>query len=129
VLRDGRRLALVWNVRDEEVSWVRAMSELIEPFRAGTPSHRAMRWREAFGRTEAFTPLVRTSFAYDHRTTPDKVLDRVLSISFVAALPDDERAAVAEGMRRVLGSDPATAGRTELVFPYRTDVWVCDRKD
>jgi SAM-dependent methyltransferase len=128
VLRDGGGLALVWNVRDEDVAWVRAMSDLIEPFRGDTPSHRAMRWREAFGRTESFTPLVRTSFGYDHRTTPDRVVDRVLSISFIGGLPDDERAGVAEAMRRLLASDPATAGRNEIVFPYRTDVWACDRR-
>jgi SAM-dependent methyltransferase len=129
VLRDGAGLALVWNVRDEDAGWVRAMSDLIEPFRGDTPGHRAMRWPEAFARTDAFTPLVRTTFGYGHRTTPDGVVDRTLSISFIAALPDDERAAVADGMRRLLASDPDTAGRAEIVFPYRTDVWTCDRRN
>lgn len=128
VLRDDGGLALVWNVRDEDTTWVRAMSELIEPFRGDTPSHRAMRWREAFERTDAFTPLVRTSFAYNHHTTPDRVVDRVLSISFIATLSDRQRGGVAEGMRRLLASDPTTAGREEIVFPYRTDVWACDRR-
>jgi SAM-dependent methyltransferase len=128
VLRDGAGSALVWNVRDEDAGWVRAMSELIEPFRGDTPSHRAMRWRGAFERTDAFTPLVRTSFGYGHRTTPERVVDRAMSISFIATLPDDERAAVADGMRHVLSSDPVTAGRAEIVFPYRTDVWSCDRR-
>jgi hypothetical protein len=105
------------------------MSDLIEPFRGDTPGHRAMRWREAFERTDAFTPLVRTSFGFGHRTTPDGVVDRTLSISFIAALPDDERAAVAERMRGLLASDPDTAGRAEIVFPYRTDVWTCNRRN
>jgi SAM-dependent methyltransferase len=128
-LRDGAGLALVWNVRDEGAAWVRAMSDLIEPFRGDTPGHRAMRWREAFERTDSFTPLARTSFGYGHRTTPDGIVDRTLSISFIAALPADERAAVAEGMRRLLASDPDIKGRAEIVFPYRTDVWTCDRRD
>jgi SAM-dependent methyltransferase len=128
VLRGGAGLALVWNARDEDAAWVRAMSDLIEPFRGDTPSHRAMRWRAAFDRTEAFTPLERTSFAYAHRTTPEGVVDRVLSISFVATLPGDDRARVADEMLRILATDPATAGRAEIVFPYRTDVWVCDRR-
>jgi SAM-dependent methyltransferase len=128
VLRDGGGLGLVWNVRDEGVAWVRAMSELIEPFRGDTPSHRAMRWREAFDRTDAFTPPVRRSFVYGHRTTIDAVIDRVLSISFIATLPKGEQAGVADAMCVLLTSDPATAGREEIVFPYRTDVWACDRR-
>jgi SAM-dependent methyltransferase len=128
VLRDDGGLALVWNVRDEDVTWVRAISDLIEPFRGDTPSHRATRWMGAFDRTDAFTPPVRASFGYDHHTTPDRVVDRVLSISFVAALPDDERLGVADGVRLLLASDPATAAREEIVFPYRTDVWICRRR-
>jgi SAM-dependent methyltransferase len=128
VLRAGAGLALAWNVRDEDTPWVRAMSDVIEPYRGNTPSHRATAWRDAFERTDAFTPLVCDSFGHHHRTTPDRVVDRVVSISFIAVLPDVERARVADRMRRVLASDPATAGRAEIVFPYRTDAWSCDRR-
>ncbi|MGZ4132935.1 MAG: class I SAM-dependent methyltransferase [Actinomycetota bacterium] len=125
VLPVGAPVALVWNVRDEDEPWVRGLTELIEPYRGDTPSHRSMRWREAFDASTAFTPLEPTSFAYAHRTTADGVVDRIASISFVAALPGPERERVAEGVRALVpGEGP---GDREVVFPYRTDVWTTRR--
>jgi SAM-dependent methyltransferase len=43
VLRGGGRLGLVWNVRDESVPWIGELTDLIEPYRGDTPSHRALR--------------------------------------------------------------------------------------
>jgi SAM-dependent methyltransferase len=126
VLPAGGPLALVWNVRDEGEAWVRGLTELIEPYRGDTPSHRSMRWREAFDASAAFAPLERASFPYAHRTTADAVVDRIVSISFVAALAADERERVAEGVRRLVPGDGP--GVREVVFPYRTDVWTTRRR-
>ncbi|MGE5226987.1 MAG: class I SAM-dependent methyltransferase [Planctomycetaceae bacterium] len=126
VLPAGGPVALVWNVRDENEPWVRGLTELIEPYRGDAPSHRSMRWREAFDRSRRFAPLERVSFVYAHRTTADAVVDRIVSISFVAALPDAERERVAEGVRALVpGAGP---GAREVVFPYRTDVWTTRRR-
>jgi SAM-dependent methyltransferase len=122
VLRPGSGLALVWNVRDGSVPWVRAQSEAIEPYRGDTPSHRSVRWRDAFERTAAFTELDLRSFPYEHRTTPDRVVDRIGSISFIAALPDDDRARIGDEIRSLLPPGD------EIVYPYRTDVWTCRRR-
>ncbi len=121
LLVPGARLALVWNVRDEETGWVRALTELIEPYRGNAPSHRSMRWMDAFDRTDAFERPERTSFPYEHRTTRDQMVDRVLSISFVAALDDETREHVAAKARALAPGD-------EIVFPYRTDVWLTARR-
>jgi SAM-dependent methyltransferase len=114
VLPVGAPVALVWNVRDEDEPWVRGLTELIEPYRGDTPSHRSMRWREAFDASTAFTPL-----------ESDGVVDRIVSISFVAALPVSERERVAEGVRALVPGDGP--GEREVVFPYRTDVWTTRR--
>ncbi|HTG46968.1 MAG TPA: class I SAM-dependent methyltransferase [Actinomycetota bacterium] len=120
-LVDGSSLGLIWNVRDEDTPWVRAMTETIEPYRGTTPSHRSMRWREAFAGTDAFADPERTSFPYVHRTSPERTVARVLSISFIAILPDEERAAVADRIREIV-----PAGGT-IDVPYRTDVWLSRR--
>jgi len=120
VLRPGSRLALVWNVRDEETPWVREMTELIEPYRGNTPAFRSMRWREAFDRTAAFTLPELTSFGYVHHTTVDGTVSRILSISFIATLPDAERRRVADEIAGLLPPGD------EVRFPYRTDVWVSE---
>ena len=50
---------------------------------------------------------------------------RVASVSFVAALPESDRAAVLARVRALLARDPATRGRKIVELPYRTDVWWC----
>jgi SAM-dependent methyltransferase len=117
VLPPGGALALVWNVRDETEPWVATLTDLIEPYRGDTPSHRSQRWLAAFEGAPSWAPPERTSFPYVHRTTPDAVVDRVLSISFIAALPEEGRRRVAAGVRDLLPP------RDEVAFPYRTDVW------
>ena len=121
VLPSGAPLALVWNVRDESVPWVTRFTDVIEPYRGDTPSYRSMRWREAFERTDTFAAPTRTVFPYAAPTTPDGVVDRALSISFIASLPPPERAQVAARVR-----DLVPPGHT--AFPYRTEVWLSRRR-
>jgi SAM-dependent methyltransferase len=130
VLREGSTLALIWNVRDEERSafWA-ALSKEIDPLRGDTPSHRSMAWRRAFERAELFTPLQARTFEYEHSTTRDGAVDRVLSTSFIAALPEDERQQIRERVLHLLDEDPRIGPRAERFgLPYRTDVQWCTRR-
>lgn len=127
VMRRTARLAVVFNVRDDSVPWIRALVELQEPYRADTPSHRSMRWHEALERTAAFSTRSVHSFRHEHATTPDGVVDRVLSISFIAALDPDRRSQIAGDVRRILAADPATRRREQILTPYRTDCYLWER--
>ena len=124
VLRNGAGVALVWNVRDETVGWVRDIARIIEPYRGDTPTHRSLRWKRAFESTDAFTAPAMRSFRYGHVTTPAAVVDRMCSISFVAALPDPKRVTIADGVRRLLEDEAEADDSGSIVFPYRTDVWM-----
>ena len=55
------------------------------------------------------------------------VVDRILSTSFIAALPEDERAKVAERVRKIVDEAPELAGREIVAFPYATRAYVCER--
>jgi SAM-dependent methyltransferase len=121
VLPAGAPLALVWNVRDEREPWVRAITDLIEPYRGTTPSHRSMRWQASFDDTPLWSTPERTSFPYVHETSREATVDRVMSISFIAALPDGPRDLVADQVRGILPPGD------EVAFPYRTDVWLSSR--
>jgi SAM-dependent methyltransferase len=125
VLRAGGALGLVWNDRDDSVPWVARLTELMRPYRGDTPSYRTMRWREGLDRGDLFTPLHRLTFGYEQEMTVDSLVDRVLSVSFMARLPEDEQARVAGRLRELAASDPALAGRPAFPLPYRTDVFVC----
>jgi SAM-dependent methyltransferase len=130
VLRPGGRLGLVWNVRDDEASpfWA-GLTRLLSPYRGEVPAHRDNVWRHAFEATELFHPLQTRSFPFRQSLTPEQVIDRVVSTSFIAVLPDAERSQVATDVRFLLDADPATAQRKRLELPYRTDVHTTQRRD
>jgi ubiquinone/menaquinone biosynthesis C-methylase UbiE len=124
VLRPGGGLALIWNVRDETVEWERRLSELMKRHQAEAPRKRWGRWRDAFERTELFTPLRERKFVHEQKGDVDTMLARVASISFVSALPDEQRA-------RFLGEVRALVEPygSPLVMHYRTEVYWCRRRD
>jgi SAM-dependent methyltransferase len=128
VVKPGGSVGLIWNLRDERVGWVAELTRIMEPHRAGTPTHRTGSWRHAFEASDLLTPLVERSFSYEQHLTPELVVDRVLSVSFIAALNDAERATVADEVRAVLASDADTKGRRDIALPHRTDVFTCGRR-
>jgi hypothetical protein len=99
----------------------------MEPYRGDAPAYRTGSWRSAFERADLFTPLENARFRLEHELDADGVVARVLSVSFIAALPDDERMQVAARVRELLAGDPATRGRDRVAIPYRTDVFWCER--
>ena len=123
VLRPGGRLGLVWNVRDSSVAWVAGLSEIIEPHRGDAPAFRTGAWREAFERTALFESLSHAEVSHVHRLTPDGVVARVASVSFVATLSQAEREGVLTEVRELLAADPVTRGRDEIELPYRADLF------
>jgi SAM-dependent methyltransferase len=127
VIRPGGRLGLVWNGRDDSTPWVAALTEIVEPYRGNAPAYRREAWREAFERTTLFGPLEHRRFRLEHELDREGIVARVTSVSFIAALPDDERKRIAERVRELLASDPAVRGRERVVLPYRTDVFWCER--
>jgi SAM-dependent methyltransferase len=120
VLRPGAGLALLWNQRDESVDWVRRLTGIIEPAAGVAPRFRTGRWREAFAGQALFGPLQEATFDHAQSGSAEVVVERVASISFVAALPAARREALLGEVGRLLATHPDTAGRREIRLPYRT---------
>ncbi|TDU32623.1 methyltransferase family protein [Panacagrimonas perspica] len=121
VLRPGGRLGLVWNVRDESLDWVAALSKIIDRHQGDAPRFVSGAWRRPFGTTTMFSPLREQRFAYRHVGPPHRVIvDRSLSVSFIAALPPSERSRVERQVGALIASTPALAGKDEVAFPYVT---------
>ena len=127
VLRPGKRLGLIWNVKDESVDWVRLLAEIIEPYRGSAPKVASGSWKEAFERTELFTPIERARFAFVHETDVGTVVARVTSISFIAALDSTVRERIVEQVRELVATHPETRGREVFPLRYRTGVYWCNR--
>jgi SAM-dependent methyltransferase len=129
VLRAGGRLALVWNVRDESVDWIARLTDLVNRVEGDSPRYRTGRWRDAFDAAPGlFTLEAEHHLRNVHVLPPEGVVDRVASISFVAALAPGARAALLDEVRGLLAAYPDTAGRTAIDLVYRTDVFVYARR-
>ena len=125
VLRPGGRLGLVWNVRDESVDWVAAMTGIITPFEGDTPRYHTGRWRLPFT-GGLFTDLEQTSFPYRHVGHPQEVIiDRTLSVSFIASLPPAGRAQVEAALLELIATHPQLRGRETVEVPYLTHAYCC----
>lgn len=128
VLKPGGRLGLIWNVRDHSAPLMRELTRLMEPYEGHTPHYRNGKWRESFDRTDHFSALDVKQFVHVQRGPPKLAIDRVLSVSYMALQPEEERAHVAHQIRELLNREPETAGRPEIELRYRTDVFTSKAK-
>lgn len=129
VLKPRGRLGLVWNVRDESVDWVAEITRIITPYEGDTPRFHTGQWRRPFdGRL--FTQPAMTTLPYSHTGPAETVImNRFLSVSFIAALPEAEKAKVTAELRELIHSHPALRDRESIDFPYQTQAYVCQRVD
>ena len=126
VLRRGGFLGLIWNVRDESVPWVAELSSIIEPYADDTPRYKD-EWRLLFP-GHGFTPLLEKHFSHEHTGSPERVIvDRMMSVSFIAALPLATQDEIAEQIRALIRRNPSLAGKSEVTFPYETTAFVCHK--
>jgi SAM-dependent methyltransferase len=121
-LRPGGRLALVWNRRRAEQPLHREIESIIAPYRRRTPSHASGRWRDSMDATELFAAAAERELPVDQVLEIEGFVDRVLSISFVAALDRRGRAEVERRLRELV--DP---GAGQVVLGYLCELFVYDR--
>lgn len=129
VLKPNGKLGLIWNARDETVDWFKRLTLIYDGYEKGAPQYRHGKWKAAFQDTKLFTPLEERSFQYIQLGNIETIVDRMLSISFIAALPDIERAHVERQVRELIQSHPMTRGREKFEIPYRTDIFWCEKRN
>ena len=123
VLKPGGMLGLIWNVRDESVDWVAALSEITNRYESDAPRYRTGAWRNVFP-AEGFEAIDERHARNTHVGTPEQVIvDRTLSVSFIAALPVEQRAQVANEVRALISNTPALTNATQIAFPYETSMF------
>ena len=120
VLSPGGGLGLVWNRRSIEEPFEGALHRLINEHRGGVPAHMSGEWRRVFESTELFGPVGDGHVPNVQVLDSDGMSDRVLSTSFVANLPDDQRAALLDRVKK-LWVEHGEPG----VLRYVTDVHWC----
>jgi len=126
VLVPGGRLGLIWNAREGGEPWIARLDAVFDRYRGDVPRYAAGEWRAAFAATSQFTPLHECAFAHVHMVDRAGVLDRVDSVSFIAALADAERRDVLAEVGRIVDEGPGGSGEP-IAMRYRTDVHWCQR--
>jgi len=140
VLRPGGGLALVWNVRDESVDWVRRFGQVLVDGAAGDESSAAFRatgkpydegidYAASIAASGRFTAAERRVIPWAQTVDADLLVRRAASTSFVSALPDDTRAAVLDEVRDLARTHPDLRGKDQFGFPYLTTVFWCRAHD
>jgi SAM-dependent methyltransferase len=122
VLRPGGGLALVWNSRDLADPLQSAVEAIIRPIRVRAESGPRPDPHADIDRSGLFSPVEERRFPHEQRLPREAVLDRVASMSFVAAAPNEERAGL---LTRV--GDLLAATEEPAVLRYVTEVYVADR--
>jgi SAM-dependent methyltransferase len=123
VLRPGGTLAILWNERDHRDKTQTALTEMLEPYRRDEPRQSDETWLGAFEDAEAFTPPRKRDFLYDHRFTPDSLVERVKSISFIATLKHSEREVLLDEVRSI-----GNRRGPKFVLPHLTHVYLAHRR-
>jgi SAM-dependent methyltransferase len=123
VLRSGGRLALVWNRRDLTARPHIEIERVVVARRGDTPSHLHGAWREVIGASERFEQVDAIDLRFEQRLDRATLVDRVMSISFIAALPDGER-------ERARQEIEAAARQLDepIVLPYVTELFAYVRR-
>lgn len=120
VLRPGGRLALVWNMRDRSQPLQQAINEITEPLRGDTPSQAGGGWRPAFAQSRQFALRDELSLPFELELARETFVDRIMSISFVAALDDPERHEVERRVQALASAHPEP-------WAYVCEAYIFDR--
>jgi SAM-dependent methyltransferase len=114
VLRPGGVLGLVWNIRDERVPWVGALSRILARPEAHVVEARTPRIAAPFGVVEQHVvPWV-------NEQDRDSFLAMVSSRSYVITMDPGDRAALLAEVEELLDRTPELAGRDTVSVPYLT---------
>ena len=112
VLRPGGHLALVWNMRDERIPWVKRLGALI-----GTQDQQSDPTYDLLG-SNLFGFVETATFRHWQPLDRDRLHDLVLSRSNIAVMPDAQRAEVLRQVDALY--DEYGRGADGMLLPYVT---------
>lgn len=120
VLKPDGTLALIWNIRDESVAWVRQLSRLIEPLAEDVPRFHMQKWQQTL-QEAGFQGVSKHRFCHTHKgPAHEVVLERILSVRFVARQPKPLREKLRRDLMTLIEKTPELSDRASCHFPYVT---------
>lgn len=129
-LKPSGHLALIWNQRDISVDWVKALADLIEPLEGNTPRYHSEKWKDVFKQQALFQLKNVQTFKLQHVGTVENVVSkRLLSTSFIAALPEQEQQQLKALFEQIVFSYTGKYPHDEIGFPYITHAYAFKKTD
>jgi len=122
VLHPGGRLAIVHNFRDPGQPLQAAVQEIIGHLLPDDSEFE--KWESAVEESGLFGPLESIQSTHEQYFDADGLAERVSTISYVARLPDGERAEVLTAIRALGQAQP----ETPFPFRYQSEAFVCERR-
>ena len=109
----------MWNSRDDSDPWVARLSEII--------GNETVQESDLVPVVESglFDPIERALFPFDHSLDRTGLLDLVLSRSYCAKLPFDDREPILDAVGRLYDE---TAGPEGVRLPYLTECFRAERR-
>jgi ubiquinone/menaquinone biosynthesis C-methylase UbiE len=141
VIRVGGRLGVIWNSREPGEDWVDQVWAVMDrmefraPWRsegargtAGAQPDRSEGWTERIlPRAASWSSWTMATFAHVQRATHQDVVERMLSVSHIAALPPAEQKAVLTEIRTILSEHPDTKDQPIVSISYLATAWYAER--
>ena len=106
---------------DDRVPWVKAFSEVLDAYAGPTARQCTDKWRAIFDDAR-FRHVASQSYPFAQPMNREGVINRALSTSFIAALPQGEQARVRERIAAVIDSEPSLTD--PISFPYVTEFYL-----
>ena len=121
VLIPTGHLGLVWNQRDITVDWVKALADEIVPFEADTPRYHSEKWKQVFEQQQLFQFNGLQTFQLKHTGTVEQVVSkRLLSTSFIAAMPEHQQQQLKARFEQIVFDFTGQTAQDQIDFPYTT---------
>ncbi|HVC21980.1 MAG TPA: class I SAM-dependent methyltransferase [Candidatus Dormibacteraeota bacterium] len=124
ILRPGGRLGLVWNRRDLHAHLWRVVGELIDPLRKDSPDHSTGEWRHQLRASLLFGPLESRSFPHRQLANPEQLVDRILSLSFVASAEAPVQDRLRQRLLELAREYQSRPGQP-ISLAYQSEVFAC----
>jgi ubiquinone/menaquinone biosynthesis C-methylase UbiE len=122
VLKPGGALATLGNGRDLSDPFQQQIQEIVGPYLPAPGSLRG--WVTVLEASPLFGPIERFETTHEQRFDAEGLAERMATVSYVARLPEEEKAEVLARLRALGEAQP----ESPFPFRYRTGARVCRRR-
>lgn len=125
ILKPHGPLGLIWNQRDTEVPWVKALADTIAPYENDTPRFHSAEWQKVFKHQHLFDFVSEKKFQLLHTGTVENVVSkRLLSTSFIAMMPAEQQLQLKLQFERIILEMTGKHPQDQIDFPYTTHAYL-----